>query len=346
MDLHSINGLDASLVELLEAAGCSEPASLALADVDELHHELVKANELLWLVSEHVTREQVAEWVAAAVAMVHASDEQASELIEDEDHDQIEVDYERVPEVQEMLQNAPFALPLPARVLVQHEVSVSRIPAGIMLNRYVGDLEVRVGRPRSQADANPGGLPQRGVSGASAPGLDVLRMQALASAGSVADAQQPQRRMDLIRSPHPSTNRGRNPESRWYIRGVLHSEPMSLYFAALITLCLSVVLPLSVVCAVLLVLSSEMPERFDWVSGWILVVPGLLLLLGPGYLLLGLGSKCRVCSQRLFVHRSHIKNSKAHHFPGLGYVIPLCLHLLVFRWFRCTHCGTASRVKE
>jgi hypothetical protein len=32
--------------------------------------------------------------------------------------------------------------------------------------------------------------------------------------------------------------------------------------------------------------------------------------------------------------------------PGLGHILPLAAHVLVFRWFRCTFCGTSVRTKE
>jgi hypothetical protein len=30
----------------------------------------------------------------------------------------------------------------------------------------------------------------------------------------------------------------------------------------------------------------------------------------------------------------------------IGYIFPLCVHIILFRWFRCTHCGTPIRLKE
>ena len=75
-------------------------------------------------------------------------------------------------------------------------------------------------------------------------------------------------------------------------------------------------------------------------------MPVLLPLFGIAWMLWGLNGACRICGQKLFVHRSHLKNSKAHHIRFLGYVLPLCCQILVFRWFRCTHCGTPVRLKE
>jgi hypothetical protein len=41
-----------------------------------------------------------------------------------------------------------------------------------------------------------------------------------------------------------------------------------------------------------------------------------------------------------------LKNRKAHHIPVLGYVFAVAVHIVLFRWFRCTYCGTPVRLKE
>jgi hypothetical protein len=64
------------------------------------------------------------------------------------------------------------------------------------------------------------------------------------------------------------------------------------------------------------------------------------------YFLVSFHASCRVCGQKCFVPRECLKNKKAHHLPVLGYILPTALHMLVFRWFRCAHCGTPIRLKE
>jgi len=150
----------------------------------------------------------------------------------------------------------------------------------------------------------------------------------------------------LIRAPRAATNRGKDPGSRRYIRGLLHTEPVKVYLGALATFLVFFLVPASVICAVLLVLSSELPGSFQWVPSQLLWVPALLVVVGLFYALFAVGSRCRVCNQRLFIYGSYHKNDRAHRLPGMGYVLPLSLHLLIFRWFRCTHCGTPMRVKK
>ncbi|RYD20017.1 MAG: hypothetical protein EOP88_16685 [Verrucomicrobiaceae bacterium] len=153
-------------------------------------------------------------------------------------------------------------------------------------------------------------------------------------------------RVALIRAPRVETNKGRNPHSRLYIRGVLHSHPFSIAIGALITLVIMVMLPTGIISAALLLLSSEMPEKFEWVPKWLLVFPLSLPILGLIYLIWGARGSCRICGQKLFVPRMCLKNTKAHHIRGLGHIVPLCFHILLFKWFRCTYCGTPVRLKK
>ena len=100
------------------------------------------------------------------------------------------------------------------------------------------------------------------------------------------------------------------------------------------------------VSALLLMLSRELPESFGWVPEWLLAFPIALPLVGLGYLIWGVSGKCRICTQKLFVHKGALKHVKAHRLPGMGFVVPLCIHLLLFSWFRCSSCGTPVRLKK
>lgn len=360
-----IPGIQPDALELLEAAGCEDLSLLCELDPTALHREMSRANAMLKLAQEDVPLEEVQRWSREAAAMLGreapeevarpeeseaAAQAQGPEVLV-EAQTEAAVNYERSPEVQTMIELAPFALPLPARILMDHQVGVADIPAGILLTHYVGDLEVRV-------NPNPVQLPETGAAGHSThaitgkrgPELDISRLRSAEDLAAVARPRSAQPEVDdhrsLIRTPRASTNKGKDPESRWYIRGVLHSNPIRIYLGALATFLILWLVPASVVAAVLLVLSSELPERFGWVPPQLLAVPILLVLVAILYLVFGSGGRCRICNQRLFVYHSHHKNARAHRLPGLGYVLPLCLHLLIFRWFRCTHCGTPIRVKE
>lgn len=349
-ELLSIPGIGKASLELLEAAGFHNAESLAKAGADDLARELERANSILKISKRPPARASVEKWIHSAREMVGVAEEP-------EKPSAMPVDYERTPEVISMLAAAPFAIPLPARVLIENQLGVSDIPAGILLNRYSGDLDVRVEArlPKSRQPRIPAssGYVQIADSG---PGsrleIDTSRIRTMDEAPppllkmAAVKTSPSNDRVALLRAPRSETNQGKDPNSRWYIRGVLHNSPVKIYLGALITLLLMFMVPLAVVSAGLLFLSGEKPETFSWVPGWLLALPVLLPLLGIAWLLWGLNGSCRICGQKLFVHRSHLKNSKAHRVRGLGYVLPLCCHILVFRWFRCTHCGTPVRLKE
>jgi hypothetical protein len=348
--LSSISGIGKASLELLEAAGFGSAEALAKAGPDELASELERANGILAIAKRAPAKASVRKWIDSARALTGAADEPAPAM-------KMPVDYENSPSVAAMLADSPFAIPLPAKVLKDRSLAVSDIPPAILLNRYSGDLEVRV-EDRLPGPRNGGrpAMPESNVRIAEvATGrleIDNSRVkpiEALAGRPSRPAATGPvveNDRVALIRAPRAATNKGRDPKSRRYVRGVLHSHPVFLTTGALATLLLFVALPLGIVSAGLLLLSQEVPATFGWVPKWFLAFPLALPVAGLGYLIWGLGGSCRICGQKLFVPRMCLKNSKAHHLSGLGHIVPLCLHILLFRWFRCTYCGTPVRLKK
>lgn len=373
--LTTIPGIGKTSEELLEVAGFLDVESLAKAGVDELVAALEKANDILKISKKTPPRAAVEKWVA------HARESLGLDIEVEEEVEPIQmpVNYEGNPEVEAMLGNSPAAIPLPGKVMMENKLAVSDIPAGILLNRYSGDLEVRVsnrtkpapehssngsGKPAVQVDQpvvrdNPSASPKA----ASTPLLQRLEVESKLdidtsrvktfeefSNQSVRvkrskEQEQPDR-VALLRAPLEKTNRGKDPNSRWYIKGVLHTHPGSLALGAIITLLLMIVLPVALVSATLLFISDQFPGTLPWVPKWFLAFPLALPVLGFLYLSFGLGGKCRICGQRLFWPRHCRKNSKAHHIPGIGHIVPTSLHMLVFKWFRCIYCGTPVRLKK
>lgn len=359
-NLQTIPGIGKSSIELLEAAGYLDDVSLAQAGLDELVAELARANSILKILKRAPRRGDVEKWQATARERLCI--EQPAPLVP--------VNYEGNPEVGAMLAKAPAALPLPPRLLIEQKIAVSDIPPAILLNRIVGDLDVRMtesasGKPvKSTNQGNVNRFQAKPERDSRKPDegeqpvkrqIDVSRIRSISDMvqqgpARVATATPTEGQIDrvtLLRSPREKTNRGRNPESRWYIRGVLHTHPYQIAMGAFSALLVILAVPLAIAAATLLLLSDVNPEAFSWVPKWFLVFPIFLLTSGVIYLIWGVGSgKCRICGQRLFVPKNCLKNSKAHHIPVIGYILPTALHLLVFRWFRCTYCGTPVRIKE
>lgn len=348
-ELLSIPGIGKTSLELLEAAGFHNAEALAKVGVEDLARELERANSILKIVKRKIGHSVLEKWIVSARELVGVTDEPAGPSL-------IPVDYEKTPQVAAMLAAAPFAIPLPARILMENQLGVSDIPAAILLNRYSGDLDVKVSeslpKNRQPKQAASAGYVQIADTGNPRVEIDTSKMRSTENMGdpmprvvavktSVSDD-----RVAVLRAPRVATNKGRDPKSRFYIRGVLHSHPVSIYFGALVTLVMMVMIPAAVISAGLLFASGEKPEQFGWVPKWLLAFPIALPVVGIAYLIWGLGGSCRICGQKLFAHRAHLKNSKAHHMRGLGYIVPLCFQILIFRWFRCTHCGTPVRLKE
>ncbi len=348
-DLRNIPGIGKAALELLEAAGFSDLESLAKAGVDELANELERANSILQISKRPPMRGNVQKWIVSAQNLTGFSSDEPRQV-------EMPVNYESVPNVASMLAVAPFAIPLPAKSLIAQGLAVGDIPPAILLNRYSGDLEVKVEERFPGLKPGRSVVPTHNVKIAEIKGtrreMDVSRIKPMevlaagevrpASAHSTGDND----RVALIRGPRMETNQGRNPASRLFLRGVMHSHPISMAVGAVVTLFVAVLLPLGIISAALLLLSQEVPIHFGWVPKWLLVFPLGLPLFGVLYLIWGLSGSCRICGQKIFIPRMCLKNSKAHRIAGLGHIVPVCMHMLLFKWFRCTYCGTPVRLKK
>lgn len=342
--------------ELLEAVGILDDNALAVAGVHELIHELERANRMLGIVEEIPSPEIVTEWIEAAAAQVGIEVMPEREVL-------MPVNYEGNPQVASMIDDSPVAIPLPGRLLVENQLAVADIPVGILLNKYAGDLDVRITANESERQESSSPIKTRGgthIQKAELPGtaatkleVDTLRLKPIhhyAREEGVMKLPVFSTETDgeevILRAPLEKTNRGRNPNSRFFVRGVLHSHPGRIVVGAIVTLALITVIPLGITAAVLLMVARGHEDQYPWVGPWMLAFPLSVFALGVFYWWLGYPCRCRICTHRLFTPQRFLKNIKAHHLPGIGYIIPLIFHLLIFRWFRCTHCGTPVRLKR
>lgn len=362
-----IHGLGEGSAELLEAAGFTSPRDLARAEVAELASELRRANEVLKILKKTPAVSQIERWVQNARELTGEEPSQADgeepESVVQGTPDDREVNFEADPVVSEMLGNAPLAIPVPATLMMENDIGVADVVSGVMLTRVHGDIEIRVDTRRTRKEVrNPLERKSDGneVARETAPEaeppvrrrIDVSRMRSIDDVRREGNQSVPQTvarhrgPMEEVRTPSPELNRGKNPNSRGYIRGVLHPHPGRMKLAAVVTLLVMIATPLAIIAASLLLLSVTIPDQFEWVPGWLLAFPVVLPLLGVLFLIFSLNAQCRICNQRLYFRRRCHKHQKAHHVPLLGYAFPMSLHLLSFHWFRCTYCGTAVRLKK
>ena len=350
LKLNEIPGIDSSDADLLDMAGIRDAKHLAEQVPEKLLERISWANDIFQFPSGVPDAEKVDGWIRSANEALsqNKSDFKSASL-------DTAVNYEGNEQVAEMLANAPCAIPFPGKYLAEKKIRVSDIPAGLLLNRYSGDLDVRIGNPElpqsdfpKRTQAAPAQIRHKGLS----RNFDPSNLKAIDP--NVAPVQRVPKskvgheedRVALIRAPRESTNRGKNPSSRNYIRGVLHNHPWHLRIGAFFTLILIPLLPIAIIAGFLLLLSSISKESFPWIPEWIISFPIALPVIGFGYLIWGLSGKCRVCSQRLFTHKQALKHTKAHRLLCMGYVVPLSIHLLLFYWFRCSSCGTPVRLRK
>jgi len=368
--LTSISEIEAGQIDLLEAAGYVEVRHLAEADPAALCAELEKANAMLSVVDTAPPLDEVELWVNRARGGEPVVDDQAEESAEpaeteDSDAPVQWVDYEADPDVQDMIEKSPVALPIPNRLLAKRGIPPSEVGVAPVLNHAAGDLDVRVSahgpaKKKPEVGLGPKSKNQSLVRVAkyrdsSRRGIDAERVRTLDDARSgvtsVEPLQAPQPkdeddRIRLLRTAREATNRGKNPESRSFIRGVLHDRPIQVWLGCFFVALFQIMVPLALLSAPLLIFSQNDPERFGWVPGWIIAFPIALPVSGLLCLMTSCRVKCRVCGQKVLLPRHCRKNVKAHHVRGLGYVLPLAVHTLIYRWFNCTFCGTSVRIKE
>lgn len=357
--LTEIPGIAVTSLELLEAAGFRDCESLAKAGLEPLAREIERANAILKIADSPPTADEIAGWIRAARSRIGEAD------VDPLRESVMPVDFESLPEVAAMLKQAACAIPFPGRWLAESGLKVSDISPGILLNRCNGDLEICVEDRIATAKSLPKAVSNQYVQISEKPQAARLNidLDKLKSAEEFAVAtrglRHRHRRADGASAGTPPTDAsppsddwesttpsGHSPKSRRSIRGVLHTDPWSVRAGAVLTLVLLAIIALAVTTAPLLLLSDRDPEVYHWVRPWWIVFPFLLPIVALAWLIWGFPCSCRICRQKLFVPKQHRKNAKAHHLPLVGYILPLILHLLVFQWFRCTHCGTPVRLKK
>lgn len=349
-ELANIPGINESSLELLEAAGFLNARSLARSDSGQVATELKQANEVLRILDQAPPETEVSQWIG------HAREIVGVEMDEDPPRAPEPTSYQVTAEDQAIVAKAPIAIPLPARVLTDQHLAVADIPPALLLNQHATHAGLS-GSSHPRENRAPGlegeaGKPVMILDNAGhRRSIDTSRVRSfdqvpLAPRTGKDRPPTEDKQLDSLRVPRSSPNKGPDPKSRRCLRGVLHSNPMGIYAGSLATFLLMLTAPFAAVSAILLLLSSEVPDHFSWVPQWIIVFPLVLPVLGMAYLVLALRCKCRICGLGLFHNRMHTNNSRAHHIRGLGYIFPLCIHILLFHWFRCTQCGTPVRLKE
>lgn len=144
---------------------------------------------------------------------------------------------------------------------------------------------------------------------------------------------------DLTRSTRRETNEGVSPDSRRYVRGVLHKRAGSFMFSLLAYLAFVFCIIAGFTLPLLTLLDKE---KFFWAMfSPVLVIVGILI-----YFMFTGRASCPICNQKQFAPKNCLKHRDAHRWPLFGYMLPTALHALFYKWFKCIFCGTSVRLKE
>ena len=382
-DLKTTLNLNDRVVRLLELAGCADVGSLATRELVDFYKQLSDVNRKAGIYKRMPASVEVEKWIEKArgfheqyavvenveavspppsgVASDDAVDAAGAEREMSASSDPGPVNFELDPDVVEMIALSPVALPLSGKVLAEAGVAVHDIPEAILLTAARGDVSMRVSA-RKREKSMESKVVKTAVGGGTHVNTilfgsrkeEVKTMRVRSTSEFVLPSAKPavvnptenEDRIRLLRSALPQTNEGVSPDSRRFVRGVLHSHPGRLWWGAVFTLSFQFFAPLGIFSALALLMKDVQNPYFQWVPGWFLFFPCSVFVFGILFLLVSYGASCRICGQRCFVPRQCLKNKKAHHIPVLGYVFATAMHMVLFSWFRCTYCGTPVRLKE
>ncbi len=326
--------------ELLGVVGYLDVDDLTSVEVKELHPELIKANDKFSILENTPTIEQILQWQKALLP-----DAELGEVVKDVAEVNLGAEVANLREDNDMavMLAVPHAAELlPDSVVRKSEVAVKSIPAVVSLTERESDQDTNVTLSATvvMAEEPENRMFMKGG------GLDTSRIRSFDQMDVEAHSVKPLERgvsREVI-SVSKDLNKGLSPESRRFIRGVLHSNPVRVRVAAFCTTCVTMSLIATFVMIPLLLL-------FEYYSGqstiWYVVgIASALLASAVSYLFWGVSARCRICGQRLYAPKKCLKHRKAHRISLLGYILPTALHTLLYNWIYCTYCGTAVRLKK
>lgn len=351
--LETISRIPAEALELLEAVGYLDVSDLAEADIDDLASELIRANKSLEIMPEGLSKNTVSQWQQWAnesgggVALVKekkantaAKQPGKSEQVQKLPKPEL-VNLEKDENMMEMLSLSPVAEPLDPMLAADEGISMNDLDDGVLLNRCDSKLKINITTTLGRADAV---FRQDEVTRV---GLNSSRIRNFDDLESSVQYVKPLERgsiKDTI-AVSDALNEGVDPKSRKFIKGVFNADARTVRIAALASIFLAAILLVNIVSLLGLVIYRTRLEP-GFVVAW---VAGLLLLLAIAagfYFYYASKAKCVVCRQPSLMVKKCMKHKKAHHVKGLGYILPTAIQLLTCKWFYCTYCGTAIRLKK
>jgi len=360
--LSQFDNLPPEAIELLEAAGHTEIKSIFEHSYEEISQELTKANSILGIVDGDLSHDTITEWLTAIETQAGKEFTKSSIPSAANSHVQ-EIAGQGTTQTSQTqtnlvspadLQNAPVAIPLSQNFTEHHNLDLTSLPQGTAHypdnsapSRFPAKQQSSdnhfIPKQATSSDSNgPSLYGNENISAKSAPALDksrILSMEEYQNDGSkVAQPVEPKQN-NLTRTTRKETNEGVNPESKFYIKGVLHQDIPKFKLASYSFLLFNILIIIAFTATIFAVIDREK----YW---WCVFAPALILPAVFIYFTSCQRASCPICTQKQYAPKRCLKHKNAHRWPIVGYMLPTCLHALFFKWFRCIFCGTSVRLKE
>lgn len=345
--ISDVENMPPEAIELFEAAGYIDAQTIFSQKISDITMELVKANNVLEIIDVKPTLEMVKQWLEPI---------EAKYGIVTED-DSLQVDPSMLIEPEDMINN-PRSLPISEQFLKNNNIEVSELPSGNLRfldrDQALTFLSNSNNDALSLADSTPT-LPVKQIENEKPllfdkPSLTKKEPQALdlsriisietfQNEGSHVKPIASKEDVNHIKTVSKEANKGLSPQSRFYVKGVLHRDVSKFKFSCRWFILSNILIFLSFAITPFVILDKD---KYSWAI-WapLLAVLGAIL-----YLSLAQGSKCPVCNQKQFAPKICRKHKNAHHWPIFGHMLPTAIHALLFKWFRCIYCGTSIRLKK
>ncbi len=348
--IHDVENMQPEAIELFEAAGYMDAETIFDHQISKITHELIKANSVLEIIDTEPNHAVVMQWLKPLEVKF-------GKFIDDETP---EIDPSILIEPKEIL-NTPFAVPVSEDFMQKHHIDLSELPSGtvrflekeqaiaFLSNHGSGPVSYNVvsnqatDYPSNKTENEKTELADNSVStGKERQILDrsrIVKMETYQKEGSRVAPIERNEDVNITKTTKKETNEGVNPESKFYIKGVLHKSASRFKSGCRSFILMNLLIFLSFALTSLVLVDRE---QFWW-AVWapLLVVLAILIYLSGAQ-----RSSCPICNQKQFAPKRCLRHKNAHHWALFGYMLPTAIHALLYKWFRCIFCGTSVRLKE
>jgi len=348
--IHDVENMQPEAIELFEAAGYMDVQTIFDHKISAIITELIKANKVLEIIDTEPNHAMVVQWLQPL-------EERFGKVLDEDDP---EFDSSILIEPKEIL-NTPFAIPVSEKFINQYHIDLLELPSGsirflkqeqaiaFLSNHDAASVSYNLVSDQTLSDLNdktknektePFDEPRS--TSEDSPVLDmsrILKMETFKKEGSHVTPIAQDEGINHTKTTSKETNEGVNPDSKFYVKGVLHKSASRFKSGCRWYIIVNLLIFLSFAITSLVLVDRDKYEWAVWAP--LLGLLGIII-----YFSAAQRSSCPICNQKQFAPKRCLKHKNAHKWPLFGYMLPTAVHALLFRWFRCIFCGTAVRLKK